>query len=314
MALNNGLLHPTYVLLYAYQRPELTQQACLSILDWPELERLVITIDGLRLSADLEEKSWRDQTIQTCINLAMSDERIELKIWPDNPGLTNHIFRSLSYVFEFTDSLIAVEDDNLISVPGLRFLSSRITSSDYPQIAAGFNKCKHPPGSFPSDCRSTLFPIQWTTSLNKRMFAIIEEVWENLTVDKLVVSQRIKELDGLSLMQKWRLLSYWNGYFKNAMSSPRHTDIVVQYAAFKAGVFFEVPLEDHVEDLAPNDWRGMNERHNPVTQHFHQAKLYSTRVGFACSICDLLGARIEPSILRQAYSSFLIRFRKARFN
>lgn len=313
LTLRDQSLNPTHVLLYAYQRPELTKQVCLSLLDWPELERIVITIDGLRSSAGIDEREWRQQTIQISLDLAKLDNRIEVRVWDDNPGLTNHILRSISYVLECTDSLIAIEDDNLISVSGLRFLSSRITSNDYPQIAAGFNKSIHPGGSFTADSRKTLFPIQWTTAINQRMFAMVKEVWEDQMVDKSVVANRISELNGINLIQKWRLISYWSGYFKKAMSSPRHTDIVFQYAAFKAGVFFEVPLEDYVDDIAAFDWRGMNERHNPVIRNSHDAKLYSVSVGLACSTCDLIGARIEPSISRQVRNALSTRFRRIHF-
>jgi len=299
--------NPTHVLLYAYQRAELTKQACLSVLKWPELEKILITIDGLRLGAGSDERKWRDQTIEACIELARIDSRVLVKVWDDNPGLTNHIVRSMALVLKFTDSLITIEDDNLISVSGLRFLSSRITSNDYPQIAAGFNKFLHSPASFPVGYRTTLFPIQWTTSLNQKMFNVIEEVWEARIVDRSVVSKRIKSLKGINLLQRWRLISYWYNYFTKAMRSPRHTDIVVQYAAFKAGVFYDVPLEDYVEDTARLDWRGMNKRHNPINSQFHTPSLYSLGSGVACSTCDLLGSRIEISLTKQFFKTLKIR-------
>jgi hypothetical protein len=91
------------------------------------------------------------------------------------------------------------------------------------------------------------------------------------------------------------------------MRSPRHADIVVQYAAFKAGVFYDVPLEDYVEDIAQLDWRGMNQRHNPIKRQFHVPRAYSLGSGVACSTCDLLGSRIQISFTKQFLKSMKIR-------
>lgn len=299
--------NPRNVLLYAYQRPELTLQSCIAILNWAKLERLVITIDGLRIGASEQEARWRDETIQICRNLALSFAQVEVKVWKDNPGLTNHILRSLRYVFNSYGSVIAVEDDNLISEAGLDFLSDQISSASEPQIAAGFNKFLHQPVDLQISSRKTLFPIQWTTSLNKHMFAVIEQVWKDKFVDKQVVRNRISELKGINLVQRWRLNAYWTDYFTNSINSPRHTDIVVQYATFKAGIFYSVPTGDFVEDIAVADGRGMNFRHNPIQLQYHRLKSYKVDSGLSCATCDLLGSRIEISIRHQVVKSLKLR-------
>ncbi|CAN2169747.1 hypothetical protein MCEMRE212_00026 [Candidatus Nanopelagicaceae bacterium] len=296
-----------HVLLYAYQRPKLTIQACESVLSWSELQRLVITIDGLRPTASEDEVTWRNETIQVSQQLANDYENIEVKVWDTNIGLTEHIFRSIAYVLKSADSLIAIEDDNLISVQGLNFLSSRVDNSESPKIAAGFNKFLHFDYQFPQLYRSTLFPVQWTTALNKSMFAIVEDVWSKREIELSVVQNRIHSLKGMSFLKRKRLISYWYKYFCTSMESPRHTDIVVQYAVFKAGIFYEVPLGDFVDDLANLDWRGMNTRHNPIIRQVHRPRIYITPQGDACAVCDLLGSRIEPSMWRQFKTSIRLR-------
>ena len=286
------------VLLYAYQRPELTAQVIKSTLTWNKLGKLLITIDGLSESANDSEKAWREATIDVCVRYSEMDARILLDVWPDNPGLTNHILRSLRQAFTMSEIVIAIEDDTLVSVQGFDFLSGAISNSSEPQIAAGYNKFFHTNLNSLSGFRNTLFPTQWSTAINRSMFRIVEEVWRESKVDWRIVAKRIFQLSGLSIEKKTRLFLYWYRYFKNSLNSHRHTDIVVQYAVFKSGAEYKVPWDDYVEDIAFQDWRGMNIRHNPLIRNEHLGQFYEFNGALACKVCDVLGGRIEPSFGR----------------
>jgi hypothetical protein len=286
------------VLLYAYQRPELTEKVIKSTLTWNKLDKLLITVDGLRQSATESEKIWRESTIGICTRYSQLDPRVALLVWPDNPGLTNHILRSLKRAFTMSNVVIAIEDDTLVSTQGFDFLANAVSTSTAPQIAAGYNKFFHTNVDSSSGFRNTLFPTQWSTSLNASMFRIVEEVWQERKVEWKLVAKRIFELNGIGVEKKARLFMYWYRYFKNSLKSHRHTDIVVQYAVFKSGAEYKVPWGDYVEDIAFQDWRGMNIRHNPLIRNEHVGEFYEFNGALACKICDVLGGRIEPSFSR----------------
>lgn len=283
------------VLLYAYQRPELTEQVIKSTLTWNKLDKLLITIDGLRESAVESEKIWREATIGICERYSQLDPRVTLVVWLDNPGLTNHILRSLKHAFTMSKVVIAIEDDTLVSNQGFDFLANAVSASTAPQIAAGYNKFFHTNVDSSSGFRNTLFPTQWSTSLNASMFRIVEEVWQERRVEWKLVAKRITKLNGIGVEKKVRLFMYWYRYFKNSLKSHRHTDIVVQYAVFKSGAQYKVPWGDYVEDIAFKDWRGMNIRHNPLIRNEHAGEFYEFNGALACKVCDVLGGRIEPS-------------------
>jgi hypothetical protein len=286
------------VLLYAYQRPELTEQVIKSTLTWNKLDKLLITVDGLRQSATDSEKIWREATIGICERYSLLDPRVALVVWPDNPGLTNHILRSLKHAFKMSNVVIAIEDDTLVSTQGFDFLANVVSDSTAPQIAAGYNKFFHTNVYSSSGFRNTLFPTQWSTSLNASMFRIVEEVWQERKVEWKIVARRIINLSGIGVEKKARLFMYWYRYFKNSLKSHRHTDIVVQYAVFKSGAEYKVPWGDYVEDIAFQDWRGMNIRHNPLIRNEHVGEFYEFNGALACKVCDVLGGRIEPSFGR----------------
>ena len=296
------------VLLYGYQRPNFSDQAIRNLLAWENLDRLFVTIDGLRKSASQDERNWRLDTIKIVEKYAEIDSRIEPLIWNDNPGLTDHSIRTLEKCFDHSNSIIQLEDDNQISKEGLNFLMAIEFDGHQPGIRSAYNKSLHLEISDSVKYRNSIFPIQWGTSFNLAMFESFVASWKEKKIDPLVVRSQISSIPDFSKLTRIRLEKYWVNYFNNSIMSPRHGDIVMQYTSFKEGINYKVPLIDGVNDLSSLDWRGMNQRSNTEAVESHMVKNADQLAdGFICVKCEMRNSRIEPKISQQVLKSIRIR-------
>lgn len=296
------------ILLYGYQRPHFSDQAIRNLLAWEKLDRLFITIDGLRRTANQDEQNWRLDTIRVVEKYAEIDSRIKPLIWSDNPGLTNHSIRTLRKCFEVSDSIIQLEDDNQISHSGLKFLEAIEFDGHEPGIRSAYNKSIHMGISDSVKYRSSIFPVQWGTSFNLAMFESFVDSWTEKKIDSKIVRSQISSIPHLSRITRIRLEKYWVDYFNKSIISPRHGDIVMQYATFKEGIKYKIPLIDEVNDLSSMDWRGMNQRDNTesIENHILKNAAHLTD-GFICAKCELRNSRIEPKVSQQILKSIKVR-------
>ncbi len=302
----------TNVLLYSYQRPNLTEESILRALSWSGLSKLFVTVDGLRKTAGADETNWRSETISIIEKYASLESRIVPMIWNRNIGLTNHSVRSLEFCFGDSERLIQIEDDNLVTEVGFSFLAKLEHKSSIPEIRSAFNKSVNHVVGQNVEYRHSLFPIQWGTSINSVIFSKYCENWYNKRIDESIVKYRIFDLPGIDYVTKKRLHRFWSNYFNSAILSPRHGDVVMQYTVFSEGIFFQVPLEDQVEDLGALDNRGMNSRNGShIIQNHVNAKVWATDQAFICPRCEIRNARIEPKLTR--YLSNTIKRRSEKY-
>jgi hypothetical protein len=99
------------IFLWSYMRPELTKRSLEIILKWDGLNRVVVIVDGLRSGAELCEELWRNETIRAIEIAAESDSRVELWVYADNIGNTNHILRVQERALHVEEYGIWLEED-----------------------------------------------------------------------------------------------------------------------------------------------------------------------------------------------------------
>ena len=223
------------VLLYSYRRPNLTQEAINRLLEWNNLEKLYISIDGLQVGSSSEEREWRLETISVSTEARKNSSKIELLIWEENTGLTNHANRALKHVFANHSKVISLEEDNLISVDGLEFLNDIETLCGAPHIKASFTKHRHL--DEPLGKKYSIFPEQWGVSLNKIMFAHYLSIQEKRIISPEIIKKRISLILGESNTTQ-RVSNRWIKIFEESMMSQNFGDGLMQYAALSAGVFY----------------------------------------------------------------------------
>lgn len=272
------------VILYSYRRPEMTEAAIQRITNWNAGVRVHVSIDGLRWSADNQEKAWRDDTIRLSEKIAESSPNVIPYVWQVNNGLTDHAIRIFDKVFENTNSVISVEEDNLVTIEGFNFLANSSASLRTPGIATAFTSQGHSESLIPT--RYTLFPEQWGTALNILIYQKFKEVWFSKQVERNVTEAMFSEHFKGNGIYKKIVIEKWHRMFMASVSQKSYGDALMTYSAFALGTPYEVPLNSLVYDLGSLDDRGMNPRLESKAIPKHNFKEFSYNDKNFCYICE----------------------------
>lgn len=292
------------VILYSYRRPELTHLAILEILKWPKLERLMVSIDGLRADASKQEEAWRSETIRIAESHAEKDSRVEPSVWEINEGLTEHAIRIMTKSFESSPGLIALEEDNQIGDEGLDFLRASIIGNLKPVISTAFTTQSH----FASDldARYTHFPEQWTTSLSFPVFESFVKNWNDKKISRRVIKDALGPVFGKKKFFLELVSEKWFRMFKASTLDPSYGDALMAYSAMSLGIAYRVPMNSLVVDIGYKDDRGLHPRTDAEFALAH--KLFNTTVAGAnfCITCEYSTSGIRGSGVTQSLA-FLAR-------
>lgn len=277
------------IVLFSYRRPELTSAAVSRILTWPALEKLIISIDGLRGGASRDEANWRNSTIRVSENLASRDSRIAVKVWEVNEGLTRHSLRAYPLGLDHSNSVIGLEEDLDVSHMGLDFLSASVDSKGLPAIASSYSRFNHPTAV--TGQRETSFPEQWGASFNAQFF----EEFARVCCDKKIDQKRVADAFVDSFPE--RLLfqkigsRFWVGLFVEALKNPSRPDALMAYAAISLGIRYKVPWNSLTSDVSHLDYRGM---HKSVSSKAvdHLVSISDMQPGL-CLECDYSNAKLN---------------------
>jgi hypothetical protein len=298
-----------HVVLYSYRRPEQTDEAIRRILTWNPNIKLFVSIDGLRTSANTEEGEWRAQTILLAEAWAESFSNVEVVVWNENEGLTRHCIRIFSRVFSQTNSLISLEEDNLVSTQGFEFLSGAFASSQHFGMATGYTSWNH---SFTdAQSRYSYFPEQWAVSLTQGVFEEFLKSWNDKKIDKKLIQGTVRELFPRKPLFQNLVVEKWYRIFTASVQDPSYGDALFSYTAIKVGVPFKVPLINLVTDLGPNDSRGMHPRGLPETRNLHSFRRFTLNERDFCETCEKASTNISGLGLGQSFRYLVRRTAKA---
>ena len=295
------------VILFAYRRPELTESAIKRILEWNNLDRLIVSVDGLREDRKERESIWRLDTIRRSELLAQSNSKIDLYIWDKNQGSGMHGIRAMRKAFNFSESIISLEEDNLITPDGLNFLTNQISGSANPLIASAYTKMKH--NQYLDGVRHTNFPEQWGISLNQAFFEILERVVTNRKVKIKPIRNLYYETFSRNRIYAESLSQYWYHHYANIMSHPDYGDGIISYAAVSAGIRYITPWTSYVTDLGHLDSRGINPRTNSEEVRAHDLEIKLVRGQQICLMCEVALSQMKGYGLRPIIGGYSFRAR-----
>jgi hypothetical protein len=272
------------VILYSYRRPQQTADAIERLLNWENLGKLYISIDGLRYSASGEESIWRQETIRIAERAAEKDSNVIPVVWDKNDGLTAHSIRIMNKVFEHHKSTFSLEEDNLIEKGGLEFLRRALGDTCKPVIATAFSTQLH--FNNERDIRETYFPEQWATSLTYHVYEEFLQVWNDKKIERKVISDQFRRIYPLDFLKREIVAERWFRIFKSAIHDVSHGDAVMSYTAIKMGVPYKAPLKSFVQDLGSVDNRGLHPRNGGVEFDEHEFEPVSKKSLLFCKVCE----------------------------
>lgn len=279
------------VVLFSYMRPELTERAILNLEKWKNINRLIVSIDGLRVTATPEEKMWRMQTIEVSRKLATQFENIEVIVWDLNKGLTDHAIRAFNRALNHSNNVISIEEDVEISEEGLDFLNIHSLSEVVPQIASSFSKYSH--FSQVSEYKVTVFPEQWGTSFNKLLYQEFLSVVSGKPIRREKIKEVMDEVFGPNSRLSLKATKYWYGLYRAAQNDLNHGDALMSYAAISSGIKYRVPWESLSTDIADLDHRGMHKRGKKKSYPVHRSKVLVINDEVTCPRCELLNSQVK---------------------
>ena len=127
-------------------RPELTRASIEKVLGWKGRGNLTIVIDGLRSSADQAEKHWREETIHIAEQKCSENSNMDLWVYGDNIGITNHTIRIQGRALERGNSGIWLEEDIDLNLADYSEILDQlnIQSTSEPILISAFSHFNHP--------------------------------------------------------------------------------------------------------------------------------------------------------------------------
>ena len=298
------------IVLFSYRRPELTAAAIRRSLVWKENFRLYVSIDGIRPKAGDVEIQDRQRTIKVAEECATLDSRVEVVVWDQNLGLTDHAIRMMKGVFNRHTQIISLEEDNEIGAEGLNFLKLHSVGSS-PSIAAAYSRYSHPNAPF---VRKTFFPNQWGTALNESFFGEVLRTVQHNEINQSVVERSI--IPEISTNRKRRefISKYWSELFRSSITDPSHGDAIFQYTAMRLGLPYSVPTKTLLQDLGHLDSRGMHPRERALPQDLMHVFRPDGSTQF-CVSCEQDSCRLPLSrFTRRTYEQLYWRARRPKSN
>ena len=308
----NSTKHTVY--LTSYMRPEMTRRSIESVLKWENLDSLVIIIDGLRSSADSAEIKWRNQTIQLSETLATTHSSVELWVYTDNIGITNHTKRIQGRALERGNSGIWLEEDIDLDLETYAGILNQLGLSKLkrPILASAFSHSNH----FSSNgklVKANLFLPLWGMAFNEAFYELFCKVWHDKKFEESIVEKTLESFFSNQSLQdrlhKDRVTKYWKNYLSWGFLNQNRWDAVANYALWTQSSYSLTTMNRLAEDLSYLDNRGMNQRKPPKRVGTHRLKERALNGFDFCLDCEILGSRIDRSIVKRAQHSIGYRAR-----
>ncbi len=292
------------VALFSYRRPEQTSKAIARICNWTSLNKVYVSIDGLRFDASSDEKSWRNETISVAENAAHLDSRVVPVVWDVNNGLTNHAIRIMRLLFESDYRLISLEEDNYIENEGLDFLARYSDSPGKASIVTAFSSQSHTDKD--RSHRFTYFAEQWATSLTHEVFESFLQVWNDKYISRRIIQEHFQQIYPLNRVKRELVVERWFRIYNLSANNLSYGDALMAYSALRLNTPYIAPINSFVRDIGFEDSRGMHPRANGKLETAHNFKPPSQKNLNICIRCENntnqlpgMGIRVVANHLRR---------------
>lgn len=289
-------------------RPEMTQKSIQNILSWSQLKSLTVVIDGLRNTANSDEKHWRAETINRCEQFI--GEQFDLIVYDTNIGITDHVNRVQKRILPIKPNAIWVEEDFELNLDEFSNFVNQYHPKAGPFLLAGNSQGNH---FGTKRALRTFFPPYWGQVLNIELTEEIEKLRIDKKIDPKICRDFLSEFSKNIGFPKKHLLekqiSYWNDYFNWATHSLHRWDALATYVLWSHQNPTIIPAINLVNDLASDDPRGMNTRHEKQDPSAHNLQLKSVENLFYCEICEHRKSRVPKDIFELVHNSLSYRGR-----
>lgn len=302
------------VYLTSYMRPEMTKTSIEKVLRWEGLGNFTIVIDGLRSSADEAEKKWREETIRIAEEKCLENANMDLWVYSDNIGITNHTVRIQGRALENGSSGIWIEEDIDLDIAAYSGILSKLDfrTATQPVLISAFSHFNHQ-----SDIRQlvkgNLFLPIWGMAFNESFYELFCKVWNDRKFEDKVVIDILGHFftqdSNIDKVHRSKVLDYWTEYSSWGFRNINRWDAVANYALWTISSNSFTTLNRLASDLSYVDTRGMNQRTAPKNIDLH--KFHSKRFNQSdfCIDCEVKGSRIERNLFKRAQASFNYRLR-----
>jgi len=302
------------VVIPAYQRADKLDSRVKEILDWSNLKQLVISVDGLRLSATKSEAAQHLKTKTRSLELQRQNSQIVAIIWNENHGINQHVGRIFKF-FSHEPGLIMIEEDVSVTHRTLDFLNTSYDKSG--ASAASAHVPRHHPGLDTQFFRKSFFPSQWGIAISNE---IINRYLESLALgnfDKRLIRNAFKHSlgDFLSRYQLEKLTQWWFNHFFFCRTHGNWADALIQYSVYANDSHYNVPNESLiVDDAGIGDSRSLNPRITLLQSDFCNNEISTTPDGsYGCVRCEIIDCRIEDIRLEKLVRSTRYRLMNSKF-
>lgn len=303
------------VYLTSYMRPELTELAIKSVLRWGDLKKLVIIIDGLRSTADFNEKDWREQTIKIAERYCSTSPNLDLWLYDNNIGITEHNMRIQKRALENDGAGIWLEEDfSLDFVNYSQILQELdIEKRKDPVLISAYSHFNHEQSDL-EKVKSNLFLPLWGISFNESFFELYNKVWVDKKFNPTVIDKMLKPIFPNSNFSERifrdKVIDYWTEYLGWGFKNRNRWDAVATYALWTQECYSMNTLQAYSFDLSYLDPRGMNPRIEPEKTRSHPFRLLKVQERLFCLDCELHGSRIPRRMLDRLTTSANYRIKK----
>lgn len=296
------------VVLWSYMRPEMTERSIQNILRWNELKSLTVVIDGLRNTANTDEEQWRRKTIATCQEF--NDEKIELIIYDKNIGITDHVNRVQKRILPVKPDAIWVEEDFELKLSEYSTFVDKNKPKAGPFLIAGNSQGNH----FElTQALRTFFPPYWGQVLSIELTEEIEKLRYDKKIDQRVSREFLSIFsEEIGFPKNYILekqIAFWNQYFNWAIHSPHRWDALATYVLWRNHNATLIPPTNLVTDLAEEDARGMNKRHEKQEPKVHKLEFRKIRNLEFCDNCESRKSRVSRTLIELVQNNLTFRRR-----
>ena len=298
--LKNELISPPTIVIPAYQRADKLQLRLNEILHWKKCIKVIISIDGPRKSANLNEKRRNDEVVSLAKSFTNKESRVIAKSWEVNYGVNHHAYRIFKWLSACEQDLIIIEDDVSVNDKALDYLTDQLGSNRV--LAAAAHSLKEHSVAQPLSTRLTAFPTQWGVGLKSEVVKRYVNFYENPRIDYRVL-RKIMNLslgDTLTSHELRRLASWWYQHLNLCVRHGDYADALIQYCVYSLDSLYAVPQKSLIRDDAEiNDERSLTPRRDlPMIGKCGQIPCEISKNEFRCSNCELAGSHINDATLR----------------
>jgi len=300
------------VYLTSYMRPEMTKASIEAILQWRGLLNFTIVIDGLRSSANESEVRWRNQTIKLSEDFCAQHSNMELWVYKDNIGITNHTMRIQGRALETGNSGIWIEEDIDLDLAKYSSILEQIDyqSSSEPILISAFSHFDHPQEANRLIKGNFFLPI-WGMVFNECFYELFCKIWNDKKFDEKVIKDTLglffESNTMLDRVHKSKVVDYWTEYSSWGFKNFNRWDAVANYALWTEGKHSFTTINRNANDLSFVDTRGMNQRTKPTELESHKFHSVSFNGSEFCLKCEVKGSRIHRNPLKRATASLQYR-------